>query len=281
MNVDNDNELTGRVIGAAIDVHRELGPGNDEAAYEEALSLRLSQLGIVHECQRRMPVNYRGQLLDCGLRLDVLVENRLPLELKSQEYDLPVHEAQLLTYMKLGSYPLGLLINFDVAVLKEGLRRKVLTKPHTSGSSAAFATSEFDALSVAILDAALTVHRTLGPGLLRSIYEECLCHELKLAGMAFERKRQMPLHFAGKQLTHPGELPLLVDGQVPVFCLSVGSLTPRHEATLRHRLRQGGFPFGYLLNFHAPVLVEGVRRLALSTAVSSTAEIGRSQRKKF
>lgn len=79
MNVDQDNQLTGRVIGAAIDAHRDLGPGNSEACYEEALSRRLSSLGIAHECQKRLPVRYRGQSLDCGLRMDVHVEGRLPL----------------------------------------------------------------------------------------------------------------------------------------------------------------------------------------------------------
>jgi GxxExxY protein len=264
MNVDHDNELTGLVIGAAIDVHRELGPGNDEAAYEEALSLQLSRKGISHECQQRMPVRYRGKLLDCGLRLDILVEERLPLELKSIEYTLRVHEAQLLTYMRMGAFPLGLLINFDVALLKEGIHRKALTScPSTAGEPvhAEAKDSDYDALSIAILDAAVAVHRSIGPGLLRSIYEECLCHELKLCGLNFARKQQVPLTFGGKTLRHPAEIPLLVDGQVPVFCLSVTELTARHEATLRHRLRQGNFPFGYLLNFNAPTLKQGVRRM--------------------
>ncbi len=264
MNVDHDNELTGSVIGAAIDVHRELGPGNDEAVYEEALSLQLSRKGIAHECQKRMPVRYRGQLLDCGLRLDILVKERLPLELKSVECPLRVHEAQLLTYMKMGTFPLGLLINFDVALLKEGIHRKALT----SAASTAEKTgdpgaqdSDCNSLSTAILDAAVAVHRTIGAGLLRSIYEECLCHELKLRGLSFVRKQQVPLTFGGKALRHQAEIPLLVDGQIPVFCLSVTELTARHEATLRFRLRQGGFPFGYLLNFNVPTLKQGVRRM--------------------
>lgn len=205
MDVDHDNKLTGLAIGAAIDVHRELGPGNDEAAYEEALSLQLSRKGIAHECQKRMPVHYRGKLLDCGLRLDILVEKRLPLELKSIEYALRVHEAQLLTYMKMGAFPLGLLINFDVALLKEGIHRKALTS--TTSTTEASVHPEvtghgYDALSTAILDAAFAVHRTIGAGLLRSIYEECFCHELKLCGLSFVRKQQVPLTFGGKALRH-------------------------------------------------------------------------------
>ena len=277
MNVDEDNQLTGTVIGAAIDVHRELGPGNDEAAYEEALSLRLSQLGVAHECQKRMPVRYRGQVLDCGLRMDALVEGRLPLELKATEHELVVHEAQILTYMRMGPYPLGLLLNFDVAVLKHGIHRMALTKSAPAGVGEPPDTRGFDALSVAILDAAVRVHRELGPGLLRSVYEECLCHEFMLRGVAFQRKTTVPLVFAGQRLAHSGEVPLLVAGEAPVFCLSVSGLTPRQEATLRHRLRQGGFPFGFLLNFNAPTLVRGLRRLAVEAA-GITAEGGRTQR---
>jgi GxxExxY protein len=193
-NVDEDNELTRRIIGAAIDVHRELGPGNDEAPYEEGLSLRLASLGVEHQCQVSMPVRYRGVALDCGLRLDVLAEGRLPVELKANELDHPVHEAQLLTYMRLGGYPLGLLLNFDVAVLKEGIKRRVLTRlPGESDSRVEG--SRFDRLSVAILDAAMTVHRALGPGLLGSVYEECLCHELTTRGLerfnkSYSRKRR-------------------------------------------------------------------------------------------
>jgi GxxExxY protein len=264
MNVDHDNELTGLVIGAAIDVHRELGPANDEAAYEEALSLQLSRKGIAHECQKRMPVRYRGRLLDCGLRLDILVEERLPLELKSLEYTLRVHEAQLLTHIKMGAFPLGLLINFDVALLKEGIHRRALTlSPSTAGEPvhAEAKDGDYDALSIAILDAALAVHRAIGSGLLQSIYEECLCQELRLCGLSFARKQQVPLTFGGKTLRRQAEIPLLVEGKAPVFCLTVTEVTARHEATLRHRLRQGGFPFGYLLNFNAPTLKQGVRRM--------------------
>jgi GxxExxY protein len=104
MAINEDNQLTGAVIGAAIAVHRELGPGIEEAACERALSLKLSSLGIPHECQRPLPLLYKGALLDCGYRLDVVVENRLPLELKSVEYVLPIHHAQVLTYMRLGSF---------------------------------------------------------------------------------------------------------------------------------------------------------------------------------
>jgi GxxExxY protein len=121
----------------------------------------------------------------------------------------------------------------------------------------------FDALSTAILDAAFAVHRAIGTGLLQRIYELCFCHEMHLCGLEFTRKHQVPLVCCGKTLRSQTEVPLLVAGRIPVFCLSVAELTARHEATLRHRLRQGSFPFGYLLNFNAPQLSKGIRRMEL------------------
>jgi GxxExxY protein len=120
------NELTEKVIGGAIEVHRHLGPGLLEHPYEECLCRELSLRQIKFERQKPMPIEYKGIKLDCGYRVDVLVENQLPLELKAVEELLPLHDAQLLTYMKLGDWKVGLLINFNVPVLKDGMRRLVL-----------------------------------------------------------------------------------------------------------------------------------------------------------
>ncbi|MCW5748361.1 MAG: GxxExxY protein [Alphaproteobacteria bacterium] len=118
--------LTGKVIGIAIDVHRSLGPGLLESAYEECLAFELREAGISFRRQVPMPVHYKSVRLDCGYRLDILVEEKLVVELKTVEKLLPVHEAQLLSYLKLGGFPVGLLLNFNVPVLKEGVRRLVL-----------------------------------------------------------------------------------------------------------------------------------------------------------
>jgi len=201
--------------------------------------------------------------LDCGFRLDLLVEARLPVELKAVETVLPIHEAQLLTYLRLGSYPLGLLINFEVALLKEGVRRMVNTRRPPACSSLPECRDGFDPLSAELLQAALEVHRALGPGLLRSAYEECLCQELSWRGVAFERVCQVPLRFEDRLLTPCAKVPLVVAGQTPVFCLSVASLTPLHEARLLARLRQTQWPYGFLLNFNASTLDQGIRRLTL------------------
>ena len=121
----NLNELTSQVIGACIEVHRELGPGLLESAYEECLCYELARRGIQFTRQQPLPVVYKGVRLDCGYQLDVLVENSLILELKSIDKLHPIHDAQLLTYLKLANLSLGLLFNFNVQVLRQGIRRIV------------------------------------------------------------------------------------------------------------------------------------------------------------
>ena len=119
----NLNDLSHRILGLCIEVHRELGPGLLESAYEEALAFELSQAGIPFERQRDTPLFYKGVSLNCGYRLDFIIEGKLILELKAVTELLPIHHAQLLTYLKLEGLPLGLLINFNVPVLKNGVRR--------------------------------------------------------------------------------------------------------------------------------------------------------------
>jgi len=120
------NEITGAIVGAAIEVHRALGPGLLESAYEECLCRELTLRRISFERQRSLPVEYKGLRLDCGYRLDLLVAEAVVVEIKAVEKLLPIHEAQLLTYLRLGGWRVGLLINFNVPVLKHGIRRRVL-----------------------------------------------------------------------------------------------------------------------------------------------------------
>jgi len=117
------NDLTGEIIGAAIEVHKTLGPGLLESAYEECLCHEFSLRNISYERQKELPIEYKGANLDCGYRLDVVVDGRLILELKACENLEPIHEAQLLTYLKLTGIKVGLLINFNVPVLKDGIKR--------------------------------------------------------------------------------------------------------------------------------------------------------------
>jgi GxxExxY protein len=119
------NQLTEQVIGACIEIHKTLGPGLLESAYEECLCRELSLRGIEFERQRSLPVAYKGVQLDCGYRLDLVVENKLIVELKSVQELMPVHDAQLLTYLKLSGLTVGLLINFNVPVLRRGIKRIV------------------------------------------------------------------------------------------------------------------------------------------------------------
>jgi GxxExxY protein len=119
-------ELTERVIGLAIEVHRSLGPGLLESAYEECLSFELGQSGMIYRRQVPLPVVYKDVRLDCGYRMDLVVENELIIEIKATERLMPIHEAQMITYLRLSGLHIGLLVNFNDVTLRSGLRRVVL-----------------------------------------------------------------------------------------------------------------------------------------------------------
>ena len=121
----NENELSNAVIGLSIKVHTELGPGLLENVYKECLFYKLSSEGFFVEKEKIMPVIFEDVKLECGYRIDILVENKLVLELKSLVPLKDIHLAQTLTYLKLGNYKLGLLMNFNVLKLKDGIRRVV------------------------------------------------------------------------------------------------------------------------------------------------------------
>ena len=120
---EESNSITGKIIGAAIDIHRALGPGLLESAYEACLiyELRLRKLKV--ESQKAIPIFYKDVLLDCGYRADLVVEDQAIVEIKSVSSLASIHEAQLLSYLKLSGYKIGLLLNFNVKYLKEGIRR--------------------------------------------------------------------------------------------------------------------------------------------------------------
>jgi len=121
-----EKELTEKIIGAAIEVHRALGPGLLESAYQACMARELTLRCLPFEKEKPLPVVYKDVRLDCGYRLDFFVAQKVILELKAVETLLPVHEAQLLTYLKLTGCRVGLLINFNVPVLIDGIRRRVL-----------------------------------------------------------------------------------------------------------------------------------------------------------
>ena len=118
-----NNSLTDAIIGAAITVHRELGPGLLESVYEKCLALELTESGLQIAAQKEIPLTYKGLALESGFRADLIVENKVLVELKSIDQLLPVHTAQVLTYLKLTGLRTGLLINFNVQLLKNGIKR--------------------------------------------------------------------------------------------------------------------------------------------------------------
>jgi GxxExxY protein len=279
------NELTHKIIGAAIEVHRELGPGKPEAAYEAALAQELVLRGIPHQVQKPVAVVYKGIKLECGYRLDVLVDNTVVVEAKAVEWVAPVHRAQTLTYLKLGGWRIALLLNFNVATLKEGIERFVLgleeegrrpmpaEDPDHSVSlgcepnlrhSEDSGDAEAEKLATEVIAGAAEVHARLGPGLLPSAYEECLCHELHLRRICFERKKVLPLHYKGTQLRTPDEIDVLIEGRLVVASRALAEVQPVHEAQLLSQVRLGGWALGLLINFHTVRLADGLRRLVLS-----------------
>jgi GxxExxY protein len=121
------NQITEKIIGAAIEVHRELGPGLLESAYETCLSFELAERGLTIERQKPLPIVYKGTRLDAGYRLDLLVEDQVIVEIKAVDELAPIHQAQVLSYLKLSGCSVGLMINFNVQVLKNGIKRVINT----------------------------------------------------------------------------------------------------------------------------------------------------------
>jgi GxxExxY protein len=126
MNVPDDDHLTHRIIGLAMRVHTHLGPGLLESAYERCLCHEFDQNALAYARQVDLPLDYDGVNLDCGYRADIIVNNEVILEVKSVEHVLPLHEAQLLTYLRLSRCRVGLLLNFNALALKDGIRRRVV-----------------------------------------------------------------------------------------------------------------------------------------------------------
>src|SRR5882724_10647146 len=120
------NQITSEIIGAAIEVHRQLGPGLLESSYRECLCRELVLRSIPFEREKPLPLEYKGIHLGCGYRLDILVAGCVVVEVKSVEALAPIHDAQLITYLRIGGWRVGLLINFNVAVLKNGIHRRIL-----------------------------------------------------------------------------------------------------------------------------------------------------------
>ena len=120
------NEISGKIIDCAFEVHSTLGPGLLESVYEGCMAYELSKRGLQFSKQQTLPIQYKDVLLDAALRIDLLVENKIVVELKVVEKLIPVHEAQMLTYLKLTNCRLGLLLNFNVPVFKDGIKRAIL-----------------------------------------------------------------------------------------------------------------------------------------------------------
>jgi GxxExxY protein len=121
-----ENVITGKIIAAAIEVHKHLGPGLLESAYQTCLAHELHLMGLAFEKEKSLPVEYKGIKLDCGYRLDLVVENLVIIEIKAVDKLLPIHKAQVMTYLKLTGLRLGLLLNFNTPIIKDGIKRIIV-----------------------------------------------------------------------------------------------------------------------------------------------------------
>jgi GxxExxY protein len=268
------NDITHTIIGAAIAVHREIGPGQDEVLYEDALEIALQLSALRYRRQPPLPVHYKGVKLDCGFRPDFVVEDAVVAEGKAVELVHPVFAAQVRTYQRLGGWPLGLLLNFNVPVMKEGISRFIVNAGEFRNlqnfSAENGRTQRKTELLSAIIAAAIEVHQILGVGLLNSVYSACFQHELSVAGLKFETGRRVDAVFQGAKLSHPAELGLVIEDKVLVGVFSVQKVLPVHEAQVRSQMRLGGLAVGLVLNFHAKRLVDDLKRFgSLETSVSS------------
>ena len=262
--VDLGKELTGRVIGAAMAVHRRFGPGLDEADYEKSLSLELHALGIAHECQVSLPLYYKGTHLDCGYRMDIVLPGQLLLELKALDKLHPLHEAQLITYLKLSNLPLGLLINFGDLLLKDSIRRRANTAGQQESHTQFQATcSTMDDLSRIVVEAAVEVQRHLGSGLLRSAYEACLLHELGLRGLMVACHQPVNLVYREQPIQSSKQLPLIIENSLMVACYCMETVEPLHLAKARSLLRASTAESGLCINFHASNLAGEMKRIRI------------------
>ena len=129
-----DQELTSKIIAAAIEVHRHLGPGLLEIAYQTCLAAELEDRGLKYQRELVVPLTYKNRKLDCGFRIDFLIENDIIVELKSVEILLPVHESQILSYLRFMGKRIGLILNFNEPILKKGIRRFVMDKKGEASS---------------------------------------------------------------------------------------------------------------------------------------------------
>ena len=259
---DLGGELTQIAIGSAMAVHRALGPGLDELDYERALHLELQAREVDHQFQVPLPLIYKGAQLHGGYRMDVVIAGRLLLELKAVEHLHPLHEAQLLTYMRLSKITLGLLLNFNTLVLKDGIvRRAGSVVPPGRDYVAQPPSPGFDALSGEVLAAALEVQHELGHGLLRSAYEACLIQELTLRGIPSEVSLPVNLIYRDHLISSQKEIPMVVAGQIMVTCHCAQEISALQLARDRSLLKAAGVDTGLSLNFRAKSLVTEIRRI--------------------
>ena len=209
-------------------------------------------MGIEHDCQVPLPLIYKGANLDCGYRMDLVVAGQLLLELKSVEKVHPLHEAQLLTYLRLAQIKLGLLMNFGNLVLRDGIVRRANSASRVLKSrNSKTVKTVMDDLSHEVIDAAIEVQHILGTGLLRSAYEAALAHEIQLRGLKVEQRLPASVIYREQLITSTKQIPLVIEGRLMVATVCAKKLDPIHLARQRSLLKAAQIENGLCFNFHA------------------------------
>lgn len=209
-------------------------------------------MGIEHDCQVPLPLIYKGANLDCGYRMDLVVASQLLLELKSVEKVHPLHEAQLLTYLRLAQIKLGLLMNFGNLVLRDGIVRRANSASRVLKSrNSKTVKTVMDDLSHEVIDAAIEVQHILGTGLLRSAYEAALAHEIQLRGLKVEQRLPASVIYREQLITSTKQIPLVIEGRLMVATVCAKKLDPIHLARQRSLLKAAQIENGLCFNFHA------------------------------
>lgn len=282
------NELTGTVVDCCIKLHRDLGNGLMPGAYRLCLAHFLRGQGLKVAENHPVHVQYDEISLGTPIRVDLLVEGEIVLEVVTAERINAHHEARILSHLRLGSFRLGLLMNFHAPLMKDGIKRIInplcrerpahgSVRNEPPGPSTVLSqsaecplakhgpesrpVSDLDLLCGRVIALCIKIHKVLGNGLDKEAYEICLSHELQKAGLKTARQVAVPLVYAGVDLGCPYRLDILVEDSLVLELKAVEQIRPIHMAQLLSYLRLGGYRLGLLLNFGGVLMRDGIQRL--------------------
>ncbi len=274
-----ENEIATQVVDAAYKIHTRFGPGLLEFAYEKMLEYELKKRGLPVVCQKPAPIVYEDVTLEAGYRIDVMVADKVILELKAIAQTAPVHKKQVLTYLRLADKRLGLLLNFGEALIKTGITRIANnledgSSRQKSGTKRKENLQELYALAVwrdlsskedkiarQIVEAAYKIHSMFGPGLLASAYETMLAYELKNRGLQLACQQTIPIVYEEISIEMGCRADVIVENKVIVRLQSVERSIPLYKKQVLTQLKSADKRLGLLINFGKLFIKDGISRV--------------------